>query len=80
MYLAVSRAVYGTYNRLDAEARGLPYAFLQIMRTVGYDRFLRRRAGGCGHSAVVVVVRWAIYISYRDTGPTPARRIGSYCS
>ncbi len=71
-YLALERAAFWIYNRLDVRSRGLFYVVLQILRLSGYALFLRLNIVGAVLLLSLVLARWVKYIAYRDTGRTLA--------
>ena len=67
-YLCAARALYWAYNRFDPRVRGLPYAGLQVARTLGYAVVVTLTLPGALALAAVVVARWVPYAAYRSTG------------
>lgn len=71
-FVAVSRAAYWLYNRLDVQSRGIFYVVLQLSRTFGYGLVATTTDAGVALLFSLVLARWLKYLAYRAFGKTMA--------
>lgn len=64
-FLAVGRAVFAFYNRLEGEIRVFIYPLLQIFRVGGYGLILTTGFVGAALISSLILSRWIPYVIYR---------------